>query len=884
MAYNRIQLLALTVPNQLVLPFNLYALTVPQHWKELFTRLQRHKLGKGCVLPPVEVLNPIVQLLFDDILFFKKGAFRLSSNVKWLYSRTDQVSTQDIAETVKTWLRISFENSDSLTDEDIAQIHAISGNDLRFELVSLPDPIWKTVEGKLEIDELFYDLLPCLCASAVATSSFPLINPLTGSTSEEIIFYESALDGDGIDEAISWPPIPVTRSRKQKGNDQQEDVIHYYSYCLKFALHYDTGGYPYLICDAGIRRWISWSLGYLPSATSVCIKPVDATRFAACKLRYMGKEKGYEFENNLVRLLQQLKYRERFTTEDVIATPYRNGELSWATVYNNQMSTSHNVNPGFFPIDIVMFQQACVERFQQVLGAEFSLLEPYSRCSNEKALKGTKSVYRKVEEFVRSHFALASTPPPFHIPPNLRLVLLAQSQEAKDLITPLAIKYGITTVEIYDLGILGAELPSSSWKNECGERIRKFQQVLRPSPLGQKTLTLVEVLPKEIFWQDHKKDPKLCFRPALACLGSVTDHFEPKAEDDIEDFLTVDALNTEITHRADEQEANAAEDKFLKASPLKSNFAHRVENTLLAGLSMTGAYVYPSFTSEKFPTNVASVGVYLIRFYLGGRTEYLPVAVCMDKTGVTAKAYGCNDWLDFHTFQTQMAVGKTFQSIKQDKAAIQSWVFNNLFHETKQPTLFCFDVGNLHGQGLDFLQKKRWQRDALAFNTCEGSIFIPIHKYPHVRVASIITPGTSQVPLYRALNKSGELAGHTGGVFYPSSQGAECGYYYLSNQRPDSRSGGILQESKLVSMVKTRGQNAGQAKKPKPRAQGYNPRGVFLNLTLQENDCFSDWANFVQGLRLYGLIHYLDTTILPAPLHLATGLDSYRPVHAIREP
>jgi hypothetical protein len=350
------------------------------------------------------------------------------------------------------------------------------------------------------------------------------------------------------------------------------------------------------------------------------------------------------------------------------------------------------------------------------------------------------------------------------------------------------------------------------------------------------------------------------------------------------DFLTTDVLNEELAHRLEEKKAYEAEGKSFKAPSLKSNFAHRVEATLLAGLSMAGAYVYPSFTAENFPPNVASVGVYLIRFYIGGKTEYFPVAVCMDETGVTAKAYGCNDWLDIHTFQTQMAVGKMFQSIRQDKAAIQSWVFNNLFLEVKQPTLFCFDVGNLRGQGLDFLQNKRWQKHALAFNTGERLTSIPLHKYPYIRVASIITPSTSQVPLYRALSESGELAGHTGGTFYPSSQGSECGYYYLSNQRPTSRSGGILQESKLVSIVKTDGQNTKRAKKPKPHAQGYNPRGVFLNLTLQEDDCFSDWASFVQGLRLYGLIHYLDTTILPAPLHLAAGLDSYRPIHAISEP
>jgi hypothetical protein len=890
MAYDRIQLMALQVPTHLALPFNLYALTVPQHWKELLSRLQRHKLGKDYVLPPVEALNPILQLLFDGILFFRRGAFRPRSNARLLYSKTAQISTKEIADVFKTWLRVSFENSKFLTDDDIAQIHALSGNDLQFEPVSLPEPIWEIVEGELRIDPLFYDLIPYLCASAVASSPFSLVNPSTGEVAEEVVLYESDLEGEGINEAISWFPIPVARQRKKRGSDEKEEITHYYSYCLKFALHYDTGGYPYLICNAGIRRWINWSLGYLPSATSVCIKPASSSRFAACKLQYMGKEKGIEFENNLVRLLQELNCRDRFTARDVVETPYKNSNLVWAAVYNNRMSTSHNVNPGFFPVDIAMFQQACIERFQQVLGTEFSLLEAYSRCDNQKALKRARSAYAKVEEFIRSHFATETSPPPFHIPSNLRLVLLAQSQEAKDLIVPLARKYGIANVEIYDLGTLGAELPGKSWKSECGDRIRKFQQTLPPSPQERKTLTLVEILPKDNFWKEREKDPKPCFRPALAMLGSVTDHFEPKTEDDSKDFLTPEALKAELARREDEKEALEEDGKFLKGSSLKSNFAHRVENTLLTGLSMAGAYIYPNFEAKNFPANVASVGVYLIRFYIGDKTEYLPIAVRMDETGITAKAYGCNDWLDFHTFQVEMAVGKTFQPIdsKGSKAKIQAWVFHNLFQESKQPTLFCFDADNLRKQGLDFLQKQYWQKHTLAFNTDfkarESVTFTPISKYPHVRIASIITPDTGEVPLYRAVGKSGELAGHTGGVFHPPSQGAECGYYFLSNQRPTSRSGGILQESKLVPMAKTRGKNAGKAKKPNPKAQGYNPRGVFLNLTLQEGDCFSDWANLVQGLRLYGLIHYLDTTTLPAPLHLAAGLDSYRPIQAIREP
>jgi hypothetical protein len=73
----------------------------------------------------------------------------------------------------------------------------------------------------------------------------------------------------------------------------------------------------------------------------------------------------------------------------------------------------------------------------------------------------------------------------------------------------------------------------------------------------------------------------------------------------------------------------------------------------------------------------------------------------------------------------------------------------------------------------------------------------------------------------------------------------------------------------------------GKSIKPQPSAQGYNPRGIFLNLTLQAGDRASDWASFVQCRRLYGLIHHLDATTYPAELHLAEGLRDYLPIQAI---
>ncbi|MBD2183387.1 DUF3962 domain-containing protein [Planktothrix sp. FACHB-1355] len=885
-----IQLFALQVPTQISLPFDLYALTLPKHWKELFNRLQQHKLGKNYVLPPVECLNQVLQLLVDSILFSSPNAFRLKSSARWLYFNTEKIDTAYIATAVKTWLNVSFKNCNSLTDDDIAKIQAISGSDLQVGKVQLPQPVWDIKDGKLNLDDLYYDLIPYLLASAVAKSPLALINPRTNEEFEKVNFREIVSAESGAKEVISWPPMQAVKTRKKEGSEEKETTTHYYSYCLTFVLHYSTSGEPYIICDYSIKRWVSWEFKYLPSGATVCIKPTKSTRFAACKLKYMGKEKDIDFESNLARLVKELDFRDKFTAKDVIQNPCKKDELAWAVTYSNTMSPSHNTDVGFFPIDHEIFLQACMERFKEIFGDKFPLVEIYSHCANNKALRKSVSHYKKVTEFIKSHFAEQTNTPPFYIAPNLKLVLLAQSKEAEDLIPLLARKYKINDVIVQELGSLGAELPGKKWDIDCKNRIEQFQknQELRKNISSDNqavTLTLVEIRPKDHFWKNPAQDPKPCFRPALARMYSVTDHFVPKDENDDEDSLEIEDLTDKIAQKEAAKEAAKNEGKPYKSKSLKSEFAHRVENTLLSGLSMAGAYVYPTFETDKFPSDVASVGVYLIRYYIGEKTQYLPVAVRMDKEGITAKAYGINDWLTFHSFQVKMASGaKEFQAIDFNKSNIQSWVFNNLFQETKQPTLFCFDAANLRTCGLIFLQKQFWQKHSLAFDTGENITFPSISEYPNVRVASIITPNTLEVPIYRVCDEEGELAGHTAGVFYPSSQNAECGYYYLSNQRPESRSGGILQESKLIPMAKTRGEKKGELKKPKPYAQGYNPRGVFLNLTLQEKDCFSDWASFVQCLRLYGLIHYLGATTWPAPLHLAAGLDDYRPIHAIREP
>ncbi|MGG6270502.1 pPIWI_RE module domain-containing protein [Leptolyngbya sp. AN03gr2] len=882
MAYNLIQLFALNVPTRLVIPFDLYAVEVPQQWKELFTRLQQHKLKKKEVLPPVECLNQALQLLIEDILFPSKNAFR--KKVKWLYSKNEKISTEDIVTIVKTWLRVSFEDAPCLTDQDIEQINALSSSDLKFEKVLLPDQVWKIENGKLVMEPLYYDLIPYLFSAAIASAPLELIDPRTGQVVRHVNFRESVSDTSA-KEVISWLPEIEVKEIKKKGSRQTEKSTHYYSYQAKFILHYHPNGTPYLNCEYGVRRWVSWELGYLGSSVTVDISPTGTNRFASCKLKYLGKEKEVTFEGNLARLLKELNtFKDDITAPAVKQSPYRNGDLAWAARYSTQMSKTHNAGAGFYPSDIEIFHNACLTRIQEVFGDGFAPIEPYTRCSNTKALTKVGAGYKKIATFLKTHFAAPPQPLPFNAPSDLQLLLLAQDTATEKLIYLLAKKYGITNVTVKSLGALGAELPGQQWQSECKQRIQDFQAQLPASPPGVKTIALIEILPKEQFWQDATKDPKLCFRPALAALGYVTDHFEPKGEEDKEDFLTEEALNTELERIESEREASTDAGKRDKTN-LLSNFARRVEASLLSALTMAGAYTYQDFTAEGFPSNVACVGVYTIPFYTGSQVKELAVAVRIDKAGIKARAFGSPDWIDFYDFQVKMASGNAFQptAIKHDSREIQDWVFNNLFKETKEPTLYCFDAQNLR-QRLLFLQKKHWQKYALAFATEQGVDYVPISKYSNIRVACVVTPKTSEVSVYRACDEAGALKGHTEGVFYPSTQDSESGYYYLSNQKPDSRSGGILQESKLVSILKTTSEGETKAKKPKPQSQGYNPRGVLLSLSLQEGDCFSDWASFVQCQRLYGIIHYLGATNLPGPLHLASHLDAYRPIHAIRQP
>ncbi len=370
MASNKIQLFALQVPTQISLPFDLYALTVPEDWKKLFSRLQQIKSGKNYVLPPVRCLNQALQLLIEDLLFPSPNAFNLKLNQKWLYSKT-KISTDYITTVVKIWLNVSFENSKCLTDADVNEIQSLSASALHFEKVQLPDFVWKIENGELKIDPLYYSLIPYLFANAITTNPLTLIDPTSEQTFDTVQFRMCAVDESNAQEIISWSPLMAIREKKKELRQEKETITHYYCYLATFALHYGADGKPYLNCDYGIRRLVNWELGYLRRGATVCISPTNSTRFAPAKLKYMGKERGIDFEGNLVRLLKELNFKDRFTSKDVVQKPYKNDELTWATTYSNTMSHSHNAGVGLFPKDIEIFHQACLECVQPLFDNRF---------------------------------------------------------------------------------------------------------------------------------------------------------------------------------------------------------------------------------------------------------------------------------------------------------------------------------------------------------------------------------------------------------------------------------------------------------------------------------------------------------------------------------
>jgi hypothetical protein len=849
MAYNQIQLFALNIPTQLTLPFELYALEVPPHWKELFTRLQEIKLDRKPVLPPIECLNHYLQILVEDLIFPSPNAFKRYQQ-KWFYSKSDLVDLDYIARVVRTWAQVSFKDLECLTDTDIQAIQAISGRDLQFHKVDLPAQVWKIEDGRGRIEPLYYRLIPYLFSSAIASAPLTLVN--SSKDRRTFAFRESISPDDGSSEVISWNPELIVAGKQKE--------THYHSYHARFNLHYHPDGTPYLICEYGVSSWVSWKLGYLPTDVTIYLSPTGSRRFAPASIGYINKKRGVDFKGNLCNLITELNYRDKFTIQDLIESPYRNNidNLEWITTYNTRMSKSHHAERGLFPTDIASFHQACLDRIQESFGTGIYEVEAYSRCDNTKALKTALSQHNKIKRFIKSELAIEPDDIPFKIPDNLQLLVMAQTLATQALVEKLAAKYGIKNVITISLGKLGTELSGANLASDYKDRIREFKEspelkdALSTSVPGSKKLAFLEILPKADFWgKDAKKDPKPCFRPALAELDCVTKCFEPE-----------------------KPKKDKTSESHSEAEPSEAEFSRRVENSLLRGLAMTGAYIYPEFRADKFPTDVACVGVYAISC----GNKFFPVAVRIDRNGIMARGYG-SEWMDIYNFQIKMARNEIFNPIEfKNKSKMQNWVFNNLFEETKEATIYCFDAQNLRTKGLLFLQKQHWRQDSLAFHTDDcPTRFIPLSEYPHVRIAAILTPESSEVPIYRACDESGNLEGNTKGVFHSSAQDAECGYYYLSNQKPSNRTDPILQKSKFFSTTT----KAGKSMKPNLSAQGYNPTGITLTLTLQQEDVASDWASFIQCQRLYGLTHHFDATNYPAPLHLAKDLSGYLPIQEI---
>jgi pPIWI_RE module N-terminal domain/RNaseH domain of pPIWI_RE len=851
MAYKSIQLLALNIPTQFALPFELYALEVPSHWQELFTRLQEIKLERKPVLPPIECLNQYLQVLIEDLIFPSPNAFRKSQD-KWFYSKSNLVDLDYIARVVRTWAEVSFKSLECLTERDIQAIKAISGRDLQFQKVNLPEQVWKIEDGRGRVEPLYYRLIPYLFSSAIASAPLTLVNPASSIDKRTFAFRESINPDNGRSEVISWNPELIVAGKQKE--------THYHSYHARFNLHYHPDGTPYLLCEYGVSSWVSWKLGYLPTDVTVYLSPTGSKRFAPASIGYINKNRGIDFKGNLGHLIAELNYRDKFTIQDLIESPYRNNtdNIEWITAYNTRMSKSHHSGGGLFPTDIAGFHQACLERIQESFGTGICEIEAYSRCDNTKALKASLSQHKKVKNFIKSELTIEPDCIPFKIPDNLQLVLMAQTSATQVLVENLAAKYGIKSVKTISLGKLGTELSGANLTADYKDRIREFQEsselkdALSTSVLGSKKLAFLEILPKADFWgKDANKDPKPCFRPALAELGCIAKCFEP-----------------EKPKQEKTSESNS------EAEPSEAEFSRRVENSLLRGLAMTGAYIYPEFKADKFPADVACVGVYAIPC----GNKFFPVAVRIDRDGVMARGYD-SEWMDIYDFQIKMARKEIFNPIEfKHKSNLQNWVFNKLFEETQVPTIYCFDAQNLRTKGLLFLQKQHWRHDSLAWNVDECPMeFIHLSKYPHVRIAAILTPESSEVPIYRACDESGNLEGNTKGVFHSSAQDADCGYYYLSNQKPSNRTDPILQKSKFFRATS----KAGKSIKPKLSAQGYNPTGIMLTLTLQQEDVASDWASFIQCQRLYGLTHHFDATNYPAPLHLAEKLRDYLPIQAI---
>lgn len=844
-------------PQTATLPYSVYTLTIPEHWRSALYGLQKTRVKRSqeyCTIPHRQ-LSSLLRALLPDLIFVEANnkAWTLGEAAPWLYAQ-EPTDVEALYLIVRAWVQTEFFNvPEPVRDSALSGLRSA---DLCWRKQSYDLAAWGTVANGTATPS-FPDAFRFLPNLLAAKFSKPGVELQIGN--EPLRFRRALLDpGESGIELISWPPRQYVARGKT------------WPYSLVLTLTVQTvpfQPYPFIYCNISKRRWagpaisakslpggntsvyllteVPWISG-IHSYHSFQSAPIRWKRLPDTEQRPGQSPFQVVWANKLAQLLEKLSpNRPLPDPQSIMDNPLSSmnlgGSPSTAIVFRNGMEPQHEAGTGIPPAD----RKALAEQIARILEPEVVQAEPLDRIGTPSARSSkvdTNKNRRLVQHCVGEH---------------LKIEVRHQTTIVRDALTKAIETYfglepetkfpfhcsdtGLTIhLDMEPLGEIGSRLELSN----TGTKQARFHAAIRQrcdqvaakiAPASMPTGTLIELHSREDFNQGVEKsargliDPYSALRKAFANVHRLTQFINTPTQDN---------------------------DKLLE---------FRATNSVRDLLRQLGVQeALPSLPTAG--GSIGYVGLWLVKEFANSSAtrvhQKLPVMVRVDSnTGqVLAIAGNMNQWLPYREMLLKVGRGEV-EGVMKDKEAlpfVQKLVSRDL---SQGDTLLLCHSQNLRAT-WPWLGDKKIAVDRFAF--LENESLQPISTRPGLRIIRVRDSEANETPQWYAPYEDGTVA-YTKGLF-AAGERVFMGLNDKGSKNQRSRFMSVLQE-----YTNREGTSHG------PAVKDYTPSQTLCEITtacLQAGDVPAEWAELTNNLR-DSATHYGEATALPLPLHLAKLVKEY---------
>lgn len=827
MKINEIQPLAWEVT---VLPEELrfiHVLRLPDHW-----RVAIRSLSEVDRVPPIKCLHLVLQALAPEIICFFPSAFTENPQYRPEYWLAAENLTEVLNPERLLWAIISWLNACYSSKEVQAIAQHLQPSDLTWEHIDLHTASQTTIE----------QVLPGLVARWLLGQRFEF--HLSNDAGQIMQWPVRLAPSSGPEsDLITWAPTSY--------HGQKFD--HYYSYYLKFRLaSLPDSRALHLLCQPGIRRWVSAPLARISNTTGKLY--VDLA---------WGREKSVYFARQSASWLTQ-----RPAEMSLLRLRLQNyNQVSWIGRLPAVLAslTPHEVIPDplhllahptdFSPGVLIVYDNLMGERHRVGLGIEAAdRWEVFNQLS--KALPTElqpASLWRKGGDFERAY-------PSFSAKYHTQVGSEPRLEAVKHLDDALLIEIYSSDADHWEQVVrktlgMSDECPATSSENIDGDRHIPLISI-RKEPL---TPELLAVLPSDAGENYESQSGAERQRAQF-----IEKHLPPVSSPA---GVLVEMPNYQEVYARDSREARRDPKRAVRwglaktgrvsqfirpesASP--DDYELRIENgvrDLLRQMDFHLNPLYTGFEKTSLPETLDLLGFYQIRLngrHRGEQPVTLPLVI-----HAPAHRYGMSVCLPgdngptWHQYRKGLLATPEFSGGYRAKTSVRDFFQGVIGNMTlPHPTLLLVSEQNL---------RELWPelKDEELFQTKLQLSGILPSGCPTLRVARLRFSSHGSVPLVCPTHSFGRFSG-----LYHDERSLQI--WYSIQHRP------------LAAQRPT-----GLRQRDAQRKHSWNPSTVeILMLNLQPGDKAEEWAWVVHRLREESS-HTDTATLFPEPLYAAEKMSEY---------